>query len=55
MKKQMSFILQWILIIFLLSVSIFKLAAQQQSSNKTEAPYFFIKSDNPQEDQLPLP
>jgi len=53
MKKPKS-IFQLILILFLLGMSIFQLTAQNTTSDKTESPYFFVKSDNPTTDQLPL-
>lgn len=42
------------LLLFLLGMSIFPLSAQNEKSDKTESPYFFVKSDNLTEDQLPL-
>ena len=53
MKKPKS-IFQLILILFLLGMSIFQLTAQNNSTDKTASPYFFVKSDNPTTDQLPL-
>ncbi len=53
MKKPKS-IFQLVLILFLLGMSIFQLTAQNTTTDKTESPYFFVKSDNPATDQLPL-
>lgn len=53
MKKPKS-IFQLVLIVCLLGMSIFQLTAQHTNTDKTESPYFFVKSDNPAVDQLPL-
>ena len=53
MKKTQS-ILQLILILFLLGISVFQLIAQNEAVDKTESPYFFVKTDDPTVDQLPL-
>ena len=52
MKKPKS-IFQLVVLVFLLGMSIFQLTAQT-TTDKTESPYFFVKSDNPAVDQLPL-
>ena len=45
---------QFLFIVGLLSISVFQAIAQNETVDKTESPYFFVKSDNPAEDQLPL-
>ena len=52
MKKPKS-IFQLVVLVFLLGMSIFQLTAQT-TTDKTESPYFFVKSDNPAVDQMPL-
>jgi len=44
-----------ILLIFILTISLLRATAQQEiPDNKTLSPYFFVKSDKPEVDQLPL-
>lgn len=54
MKKFLKIFLLCVVTVFALNANVYVEAKQEESGDKTLSPYFFVKSDDPNVDQLPL-